>query len=299
MHVRHRPYLPPLGRWASRDPLNQDVAGGGYHDGMGLYTYVRSIPIGATDPTGNVLVVMAGWAQSFEYMQTLADAVGDSILSRLSPYDAPADLVLGQRFISEGPLIDNGHYDKPPAGSSEKEYISYSRSRMSYDDAVRYHYEQYVQRKRDDPCSLEQFVAIGHSSGASAIANNLAAGHLTDPDFPPAFLGLIDPVLGEHDLRSVTHDGWGVFVWYQENPLDFHGSPVQGADKNWLIEGKNVTPAGETSREDVGHMNIVSDQRVLSEVSQGAAAYYHVRVYIESKKAPGKVPYDTPEEGRW
>ena len=39
MHVRHRPYMPPLGRWISRDPLNQDRVGGGYHDGMNLIGY--------------------------------------------------------------------------------------------------------------------------------------------------------------------------------------------------------------------------------------------------------------------
>jgi RHS repeat-associated protein len=50
--VRHRYYHPTLGSWTARDPLNQDVAGGGYHDGMNLYQYVRSQPIGRTDAFG-------------------------------------------------------------------------------------------------------------------------------------------------------------------------------------------------------------------------------------------------------
>jgi len=44
-HVRHRTYHPALGRWLQRDPL-------GYVDGMGLYEYAGSSPIGLLDPTG-------------------------------------------------------------------------------------------------------------------------------------------------------------------------------------------------------------------------------------------------------
>ncbi|KPK48588.1 MAG: hypothetical protein AMK72_06560 [Planctomycetes bacterium SM23_25] len=44
-HVRHRMYHATLGRWLQRDPL-------GYVDGMGLYEYVGSGPLGTTDPMG-------------------------------------------------------------------------------------------------------------------------------------------------------------------------------------------------------------------------------------------------------
>jgi len=43
--VRHRMYHPTLGRWVTRDPI-------GYADGMSLYEYCRSGPLGATDATG-------------------------------------------------------------------------------------------------------------------------------------------------------------------------------------------------------------------------------------------------------
>jgi RHS repeat-associated protein len=43
--VRHRWYLPPLGRWGQRDPA-------GYVDGMNLYEYVRSKPATLADPLG-------------------------------------------------------------------------------------------------------------------------------------------------------------------------------------------------------------------------------------------------------
>ena len=62
MHVRHRPYIPPLGRWGSRDPLNQDQPGGRYHDGMNLYEYVRSDPVDYIDRDGaaaDVAIAMA------------------------------------------------------------------------------------------------------------------------------------------------------------------------------------------------------------------------------------------------
>jgi len=44
-HVRHRVYVPEMGRWTRRDPI-------GYVDGMGLYEYVGARAITAKDPSG-------------------------------------------------------------------------------------------------------------------------------------------------------------------------------------------------------------------------------------------------------
>ena len=44
-HVRHRVYRSDLGVWTRRDPL-------GYVDGMGLYEYVASAPVGLADENG-------------------------------------------------------------------------------------------------------------------------------------------------------------------------------------------------------------------------------------------------------
>ncbi len=41
-----------LGRFTSRDPLNQNQPGGGYQDGMNRYQYVRSNPVTRLDPSG-------------------------------------------------------------------------------------------------------------------------------------------------------------------------------------------------------------------------------------------------------
>jgi len=51
-HVRNRYYHPTLGRWITRDPKDGNKPGGGYHDGMNLYEYVRSGPLTHADPSG-------------------------------------------------------------------------------------------------------------------------------------------------------------------------------------------------------------------------------------------------------
>ena len=48
-HVRHRVYLPEIGRWSRRDPL-------GYVDGMSVYQYAQSRAIGSVDPDGRISI---------------------------------------------------------------------------------------------------------------------------------------------------------------------------------------------------------------------------------------------------
>ncbi len=43
---------PQTGRFVQRDPKDSGKSGGGYHDGMNLYEYVRSDPVGHADSTG-------------------------------------------------------------------------------------------------------------------------------------------------------------------------------------------------------------------------------------------------------
>jgi len=50
-HVRHRVYVPEMGRWTRRDPI-------GYVDGVGLYEYVGATALIANDPSG--LIAVAG-----------------------------------------------------------------------------------------------------------------------------------------------------------------------------------------------------------------------------------------------
>ena len=50
IHFRHREYCASLGRWLTRDPL-------GYVDGMNVYEFVGSTPVGATDPMGLAFIL--------------------------------------------------------------------------------------------------------------------------------------------------------------------------------------------------------------------------------------------------
>ena len=52
IYNRARYLHPTLGRFVNRDPKDSDKPGGGYHDGMNLYEYVRSNPVGLNDPMG-------------------------------------------------------------------------------------------------------------------------------------------------------------------------------------------------------------------------------------------------------
>jgi RHS repeat-associated protein len=51
-HVRHRVYVPEIGRWTKRDPL-------GYVDGMSVYQYVSSCAILLSDPSGLISFMCA------------------------------------------------------------------------------------------------------------------------------------------------------------------------------------------------------------------------------------------------
>jgi len=53
MHMRFRYYDASRGTWTRRDPI-------GYHDGLGLYEYVRSMPVLAYDPMGLALAIGGG-----------------------------------------------------------------------------------------------------------------------------------------------------------------------------------------------------------------------------------------------
>ncbi|MFA9478962.1 RHS repeat-associated core domain-containing protein [Phycisphaerales bacterium AB-hyl4] len=64
VHNRARMLHPRLGRFMQRDPLNQNMPGGGYHDGMSLYQYVGSNSLTAYDPEGMAEIRRGGWALS-------------------------------------------------------------------------------------------------------------------------------------------------------------------------------------------------------------------------------------------
>jgi hypothetical protein len=67
-------------------------------------------------------------------------------------------------------------------------------------------YEAWKQKKNTPAGQNDVFLAVGHSSGATAIYSLLRNGTFKDGPEAPAFLGLVDMVLpvGPHDLTGKT-----------------------------------------------------------------------------------------------
>ena len=65
-------------------------------------------------------------------------------------------------------------------------------------------YKAWKQRKKTSAGRNDQFIAVGHSSGATAIYNLLKNGRFMNGPNAPTFLGLTDMVLpvGPHDLTG-------------------------------------------------------------------------------------------------
>ncbi|MBX9737355.1 MAG: hypothetical protein K2X32_10560, partial [Phycisphaerales bacterium] len=98
-HVRHRVYDANLGRWTRRDPL-------GYHDGMGLYEYVMSVPLIASDPRG---LAAAGCGASCQ----VSEPATSPTLPGMTP-PAPSKLACVSPDVVLPPNIrEPGSFDSP------------------------------------------------------------------------------------------------------------------------------------------------------------------------------------------
>ncbi len=172
---RARMQHPTLGRFLQRDPT-------GYVDGMSLYEYVRSNPVRYADPTGRITVIIAGKGRSWQSMKNIQ---GHAMLGVL-------DCLRSKGYKG---IIKSGIYFKGPLTGG-------------YDKVLRGTFEKFKIRKRNNSCSLEQFIAIGHSSGASAIYNELHKGTFKSfmsgkAKVTPAFLGLIDMIMRKDVLKRL------------------------------------------------------------------------------------------------
>jgi hypothetical protein len=86
-------------------------------------------------------------------------------------------------------------------------------------------YNSFRSAKQDFPCSLEQFVVVGHSDGATAIYRSLHSGAIgkgstwSSPrddwkaTFTPAFIGMVDLVRLKYDIGSANTEREGGQVW--------------------------------------------------------------------------------------
>jgi hypothetical protein len=262
--ARNRMYNPSLGRWMQRDPagtkqtppmarnlsdsqFTQPDSAGQYADGPNLYQYVRSNPITGLDPSGQVLVVLSGAGQSEASMNSLRNATKTQIEARLAAMW--------------------------PESKAKLEIISHGKGELynDYDGWLRNDYNAFLKRKRDNPCSLEQFLAIGHSSGASAISNEIVAGTFK-PVFmgvpgggmqrvSPIFFGLVDQILGQKDLRAARVGllGFRTAMIHYKQPWPGNPSEVKGV--------LNITIFKD-------HFSIVNDAGVVKGISEEAASAY-------------------------
>jgi RHS repeat-associated protein len=269
-HVRNRMYNPGIGSFMQRDPLGRSVHPASsrnladsrftqrdptelYRDGVNLYQYVKSNPASAIDPEGTIVVVMAGYHEPSSWMDAIKDALEAQLKSRLSDLDA-----------SGAPYIQFARY-----GNFEL--------RDQYDAVLRSEYNKFLIRKKNK-CSLEAFIAVGHSSGASAIYNELWAGTFREtggdsgPFLAPAFLGLIDmvlykqpPELWHPDLTGRVGQILTIIHW-----------------KNWSTTAIRGIPNVNAGFFD-NHFSILSNARVISDIALQGSVAYHARAYVASE----------------
>jgi len=283
------------GSFAQRDPQ----PAGQYADGMNLYQYVGNRPTNALDPTGTILFVMSGAHRPKADMDRLKNLTRDAILREVGPFDRAASPMMFVQRSWWGPLT--GFYDR----------------------ALRRAYKAFKERKAKNKCSLEQFVAIGHSSGASAIYNEIKGGtfNQSDPRLVPAYLGMIDRVLplGErHDLTGSLGGMQGTLV------DDFYGAwrgeVLPGASLSYDVSRggaiEDPYPDTETGKKtsipypampDVGHIEMtgashegtIGTHAVLDQMPFRAREVYLKRVREEQKRLGPPPSWDTskPENG--
>lgn len=133
------------------------------------------------EPAQIVLVSMAGWTQTADTMNTIEQSMMRSLKSSFPNHR----ITVKRRLLG---LL--------PEGDSEL--------------FLGLEYEGWKQRKNTPAGKDDLFVAVGHSSGATAIYSLLRNGTFKNGPNAPAFLGLVDMVLpvGEHDLTGhIPHNG--------------------------------------------------------------------------------------------
>jgi hypothetical protein len=174
-----------------------------------------------------VLVSMAGWTQTADTMGTIERA----IVRSLAPNFPNHRITVKQRLLG---LL--------PEGDSEL--------------FLGLEYEAWKQKKNTPAGRDDIFIAVGHSSGATAIYSLLRNGTFKNGPEAPAFLGLVDMVLplGEHDLTGkIPRNGAR-----RTGIVHYHTSETES------IRGiRNTIVGGD-------HFSIVSSVRVALGLAGGA-----------------------------
>ena len=180
--------------------------------------------------TGEVVVViMAGWLEGYDSMERIEGAVRREISRRLPRHR----ITIRRKGVG---LLPEGDYDL----------------------FLALEYAAWKQRK-DTPAGQQSgFVAIGHSSGATAIYNLLQNGTFKNGRHMPAFLGLVDMILpiGPHDLSGKIPQNGGrrTSITHYYIPTTARVSGI----KNVMIPGAN-------------HFSIVNSGIVMQGLAMEAA----------------------------
>ncbi len=177
-----------------------------------------------------VVVIMGGWLQGYGTMGRIERAVKSELSRRLPQH----------RISFKRKLVG-----LLPEGDS--------------DLFVALEYAAWKQRKDTPAGKYSEFVAIGHSSGATAIYNGLRAGTFQGGRYMPAFLGLVDMVLpiGPHDLTGKIPQNGG-----RRTSVVHYYIPTTsriGGVRNVMVPGS-------------GHFSIVNSGRVMRGLASGAAS---------------------------
>jgi hypothetical protein len=262
------------GRFIPRDPTGSNQ----YADGMNLYQYVRSNPSsGRLDPSGTIIVTVAGLGESPGSLAHIEEDVATSIGYALT--------ALGRNYIT---------------GNT----FRYRYSRIGYGggnakNLLQKEYTEFLKRKEKDRCSLEQFVAIGHSDGGTAIYLLLKDGSFNKAT-TPAYLGIIDLVRSDFGILHVNKErshaghasaltisspsGTVVDNYYQSKGqplLGWRGRYINGADENTeLTDAIHYDPLGSFPDE------ILKNDRVRRDIAGAVGRYYAERVDKEKRPKP-------------
>jgi RHS repeat-associated protein len=162
----YRYYLPRLGRWGSRDPVEEEA-------GSNVYEFVRSSPPNAHDPDGRLVIALEGnrlyGDEHSGFGQLLMIGLN---IAFISPKPEEFHLIRGTG------LLGGGH-----------------EQMMALRQSIR----KYKERKDSGCAEDEPLIVIGFSDGATSIyrvIQNLDGGGRLEP--PIDFLALVDMVRDDY-----------------------------------------------------------------------------------------------------
>ena len=270
-------YDPKHGRWLQRDPLGmkldhptpgpgpqprpapQDttpddsvvvVAGDQYRDGMNLYQYVGSRPSLFVDPDGTVIVTISGFGQSPSRMNKIGQAIKKKVTEAFRKNGIEwHDIVI--------PLGGGG---QGPEDELIREFRDFALRKFS-------------------PC--EQFVAVGHSDGATAIYHFVRDGknYVAGSEEAPAYLGLIDMVRREYVLAGPNGLNYLEDNWISDmgggGQLTLIEAFHQEDDYVLWWRGYHFVHAVTNDKKSGGHLGIIKNKSLIDQIAKNAAfAYY-------------------------